>query len=46
MDNHVHLTWTHLFAGILASVIVFGTLHLIATLGDNRLSRAYIALGF
>jgi len=46
MDPHVHLSWTHLIAGVLATFVVFGTLHLMAMQGDNRLSRAYVSLGF
>lgn len=46
MDPHVHLSPVHLLAGGIFSVILFGTLHLLALTNDNRLSRAFLALGF
>jgi hypothetical protein len=46
MDPHAHISATHLFAGLLATVAVFGTLHLFAIGMDNRASRAFISLGF
>lgn len=46
MDPHVHISATHLLAGIAATIAVFGTLHLLALGVDNRASRALIALGF
>jgi hypothetical protein len=46
MDPHVHISATHLLAGIAATVAIFGTLHLLAIGTDNRASRAFIALGF
>lgn len=46
MDPHVHISPVHLLASVAAVVAVFGTLHLVALTVDNRLSRAYVALGF
>lgn len=46
MDPHVHISATHMLAGIAATVAVFGTLHLLALTVDNRATRAFIALGF
>jgi hypothetical protein len=46
VDTHVHLSPVHLLAGGIFSVILFGTLHLLALTNDNRLSRAFLALGF
>lgn len=46
MEPHVHISATHLLAGVAATVAVFGTLHLIALSTDNRWSRAFVGLGF
>jgi hypothetical protein len=47
MDPHVHISPVHLVASVAACVAVFGTLHLLAiSAGDNRWTRAYMALGF
>lgn len=46
MDPHVHISPVHLLASVAAVVAIFGTLHLVALTVDNRLSRAYVALGF
>lgn len=46
MTPHVHISPVHLFAGVAATVAVFGTLHLLALTSDNRASRALLALGF
>lgn len=46
MQPHAHISATHLIAGVLATVAVFGTLHLLALTADTRMSRAYISLGF
>jgi len=46
VQPHAHISATHLIAGVLATIAVFGTLHLLALTADNRLSRAYISLGF
>jgi hypothetical protein len=46
MGPHVHISATHLLAGVAASVAIFGTLHLLAIGTDNRFSRAFISLGF
>jgi hypothetical protein len=46
MPPHVHISATHMLAGIAATVALFGTAHLLAIGTDNRLSRAFIALGF
>lgn len=46
MDPHVHLSPVHLLAGAIFSIIVFGTLHFLALTNDNRVSRAFLALGF
>lgn len=46
MEPHVHISATHLLAGIAATVAVFGTLHLLALSTDNRWSRAFVGLGF
>ena len=47
MTPHVHISPVHIAASVLGVFVVFGTLHLLAlTKGDNRASRALIALGF
>lgn len=46
MEPHAHISAVHITAGVLATVAVFGTLHLIALGTDNRFGRAMIALGF
>lgn len=46
MDAHVHISATHLAAGILATVAIFGTAHLLALGTDSRIGRAFIGLGF
>jgi hypothetical protein len=46
MEPHVHISPIHLIAGLLATVAIFGTLHLLALSGDSRPGRAFIALGF
>jgi len=46
MEPHVHISATHLLAGVAATVAVFGTLHLLALSTDNRWSRAFVGLGF
>lgn len=46
MDPHVHISPVHMLASVAAVVAIFGTLHLVALTVDNRLSRAYVALGF
>lgn len=43
---HFHFNWTHMIFGFLVSVVLFGSLHQLAMQKDNRLSRAWIALGF
>lgn len=44
---HVHISAVHIAASMAAIIAVFGTLHLLAlTAPDNRLARAFIALGF
>lgn len=46
MDPHSHISPIHIIASVAAVVAVFGTLHLLALTADNRLSRAYVSLGF
>lgn len=46
MDRHVHISPVHLLAAVAATVAILGTAHLLALTSDNRLSRAFIALGF
>lgn len=46
MDPHVHISPIHLISAIVASIAVFGTLHLLALTYNNRASRALLALGF
>lgn len=46
MDPHVHISPIHLLAMIAFSIVVFGTLHLLALSNDNRAARALLALGF
>lgn len=43
---HAHISPVHLIAAIAFSVAVFGTVHLLCLGADNRLTRAFIALGF
>lgn len=43
---HVHISPVHLVATVAFSVAVFGTIHLLCLTTDNRISRAFIALGF
>jgi hypothetical protein len=43
---HVHISPVHLIATVAFAVAVFGTIHLLALTSDNRLSRAFVALGF
>jgi hypothetical protein len=37
---------THLLVTFLLLVAMFGTMHLLALAHENRVSRAYLALGF
>jgi hypothetical protein len=46
MESHAHISGVHIMAGILASVAIFGSLHLLALTHDSRFSRAMFALGF
>ena len=46
MERHVHISPVHLLAGVAATVAILGTAHLLALTADNRLTRAFIALGF
>jgi hypothetical protein len=46
MNPHVHISPTHLVAGVAATVAVFGTLHLLSLTKDNAWMRAWQALGF
>ncbi len=47
MQAHTHVTPVHIIASVLGVFVVFGTVHLLALAqGDNRASRAIIALGF
>ena len=46
MDPHVHISPVHLIAALAAGVAIYGTAHLLALSNDNRISRAWIALGF
>ena len=43
---HVHISAVHLIASMAFTIAVFGTLHLLALSNDNRLTRAFFALGF
>jgi hypothetical protein len=43
---HVHISPIHLVATVAFAIAVFGTIHLLCLTTDNRLSRAFIALGF
>lgn len=46
MDPHVHISPVHLLAVLAASVALFGTAHLLSLTADNRVTRAWVALGF
>lgn len=46
MDPHVHISPIHLLAAVATVVALFGTAHLVALTTDNRLSRAWVSLGF
>ena len=46
MSPHAHISPVHLIASTAAVVAIFGTIHLLALTNDNRLSRAWVALGF
>jgi hypothetical protein len=46
MKAHVHISPVHGIAVIALVIAVFGTAHLLSLSHDNRLSRAYAALGF
>lgn len=46
MDPHVHISAAHLLAFLAATVALLGTAHLLAIGVDNRVSRAYLTLGF
>lgn len=46
MQPHVHLSAVHGIAAIALVTAVFGTAHLVALTHDNRVSRAFVALGF
>lgn len=43
---HVHISPVHLVATVAFAIAIFGTVHLLCLTVDNRLSRAFIALGF
>jgi hypothetical protein len=46
VDPHVHMSAAHIIVGMLATIAIFGTLHLLSLTYDNRFTRAWIALGF
>lgn len=46
MDPHVHISPVHLVAFLAATVALIGTAHLLSLTTDNRLTRAWVALGF
>lgn len=47
MTPHFHFGAATFIAGILVSVIVYGSLHMLAAQHDNRWSRAWVGgLGF
>lgn len=46
MDPHVHISPVHLLASAAFIVAFFGTAHLVALTTDNRLTRAWVSLGF
>lgn len=46
MTPHVHMSPAHLVAVLAAVVALFGTAHLLSLTTDNRLTRAWAALGF
>ena len=46
VDPHAHISPIHLIAAAATVVAIFGTAHLLALTADNRLSRAWISLGF
>ena len=46
MEPHAHMSPVHAIGALLFIVAVLGTLHLLALTTDNRLSRAFVALGF
>jgi hypothetical protein len=46
MRPHVHISATHGLAVIALVVAFFGTAHYLAMGADNRLSRAWLSLGF
>jgi hypothetical protein len=43
---HVHISPVHLIATIAFAIAVFGTLHLLCLTADNRVTRAFVTLGF
>jgi hypothetical protein len=45
MTPHAHISAVHLVAALAFTVAALGTMHLIALTNDNRVSRAYVALG-
>jgi hypothetical protein len=46
MTPHVHISPVHGIAVIALVIAVFGTAHLLTLSNDNRLSRAFVSLGF
>jgi hypothetical protein len=45
MTPHTHMSATHAVTFVAFTVAVLGTIHLLAVGADNRLSRAFLALG-
>ena len=46
MTPHAHLSPVHAIAMTAFIIAVFGTAHLLALTNDNRVSRAFVSLGF
>lgn len=46
MTPHVHISPVHMVAFLAFSVAILGTAHLLALTNDNRVSRAFVTLGF
>jgi hypothetical protein len=46
MTPHVHMSPVQTLAMTAFIVAVLGTLHLLALTNDNRISRAFVAMGF
>jgi hypothetical protein len=46
MTPHSHMSPVHAVALLALIVAVFGTAHLLSLSADNRLSRAWVSLGF